>query len=251
MRLLPLTGAVNFRDIGGYATGDGRQTRWGRVFRSDTLHELTVDDLERLRRLGLRTVVDLRTPTELERDGRGRLVDEPVRHINLSVLPEESGESMAAPAPVGDDMAARYLWYLEVGGDRLAAALRLVADPAEHPLVFHCMAGKDRTGVLSALVLDCLGVVRPDIVDDYSQTAARLDLIIERLRRHPVHGPNMAAQPSARVLADASTIERFLDGIDERYGGAAGWARSAGVSEETLDALRRGLLIAPTGPSLT
>jgi protein tyrosine/serine phosphatase len=240
--LLPLTGAFNFRDLGGYPTADGRQTRWGRVFRSDTLHELTAEDLVVLRNLGLRTVVDLRTPTELDRDGRGRLVDEPVRHVSLSVLPEESGESRAAPPPIGGDMADRYLWYLEVGGDRLAAALRLVAAPDEHPLVFHCMAGKDRTGVLSALVLGCLGVARSAIVDDYVQTGTRLHLILDRLRRHPVYGRTMPAEPSTAVTVDGTTIERFLDRVDERYGGAAGWARSAGVRPETLDALRRCLL---------
>jgi protein tyrosine/serine phosphatase len=241
-RLLPLTGAFNFRDLGGYPTAEGRSTRWGRVFRSDTLHELTAGDLVLLRDLGLRTVVDLRTPTELDRDGRGRLAHEPVRHINLSVLPEESGESQAAPPPIGGDMSARYLWYLEVGGEQLAAALRLVATDEEHPLVFHCMAGKDRTGVLSALVLDCLGVVRSAIVADYVQTGARLHLIVERLRQHPVYGQNMPAAPTAPITVDGSTIERFLDGVDIRYGGATEWARAAGVSSDTLDALRRCLL---------
>ncbi len=248
-RLLPLTGAFNFRDLGGYPTEDGRQTRWGRVFRSDTLHELTAEDLDLLRRVGLRTVVDLRTPTELENDGRGRLADEPVRHIHLSVLPDtsgrEPGESRAAPPPVEGGMAARYLWYLEVGGDRLAAALRLVAAPEHHPLVFHCMAGKDRTGVLSALVLGCLGVPRDVIVDDYVQTAPRLDLIVERLRAHPVHGPYMRTDPPPRVTVEGEVMEGFLDGLDARYGGAAGWARSAGVNDETLDALRRSLLQRP------
>ena len=76
-RLLPLVGAFNFRDLGGYATVDGRHTRWGRVYRSDTLTALSSEDLEILRELGLRTVVDLRTKNETERDGRGLLEAEP------------------------------------------------------------------------------------------------------------------------------------------------------------------------------
>jgi protein-tyrosine phosphatase len=192
-----------------------------------------------LRDLGLRTVVDLRTGTELERHGRGLLIDEPVRHVHLSVLPVESGESVAAPPPVGNDLAERYLWYLEVGTPSLVAAVRLLADPAALPLVFHCAAGKDRTGVLSALVLSCLGVGRDVIVDDYVQTAAGLELILERLRG-PASGYDLQGDP--RVTIEAATMERFLDGLERRYGDATGWARSAGVDDATLDALRTTLL---------
>ena len=193
-----------------------------------------------LRDLGLRTVVDLRTGTELERHGRGLLIDEPVSHVHLSVLPIESGESLAAPPPAGTDMADRYLWYLEVGSPALAAALRLLADPESQPLVFHCAAGKDRTGVLSALALSCLGVGRDDIVEDYVETGVHLDLILERLRGGTLNTEERQADP--RVTIEAATMERFLDGVDERYGGAAGWALSAGIEAETLDALRRSLL---------
>jgi protein tyrosine/serine phosphatase len=192
--------------------------------------------------MGLTSVVDLRTSTEVERDGRGRLMDEPVHYINLSVLPEEGGESQAAPAPEGDDIGERYLWYLEAGGASLATALQLVADGDGHPLVFHCTAGKDRTGVLSALVLSCLRVVPSAIVDDYVQTASRLDLIVERLRRHPVYGKNIAEVPQARFRVEAIAMERFLAGVGERYGGAAQWALTNGVPAEALDGLSRCLL---------
>ena len=113
-RLLPLVGAFNFRDLGGYPTADGRRTRWGRVFRSDTLGELTEVDLTLLRDLGLATVVDLRTAAEVERDGRVGLGDDALTYVHLSVLPEEGGESVAAPSG-DDDMAERYLWYLDAG----------------------------------------------------------------------------------------------------------------------------------------
>ena len=250
-RWLPLAGAYNFRDLGGYPTGDGRWTRWGRVFRSDTLQELTEADLSLLRDMGLATVVDLRTSTEVERDGRGKLRDEPVHYINLSVLPEEGGESQAAPAPEGDDIGERYLWYLEAGGASLATALTMVADGEGHPLVFHCTAGKDRTGVLSALVLGCLGVLPGAIVDDYVHTASRLDLIVERLRRHPVYGKDIDDVPQARFRVEAIAMERFLAGVDERYGGPARWALAAGVPASALDDLRMWLLEEdePPGPA--
>src|ERR1700678_4035071 len=106
-RLLPLVGAYNFRDLGRYPTIDGRVTLWGKLFRSDTLHELTPADLEVLRRIGLVSVIDLRTSAEVERTGRGLLAEEPIRYLHASVLQEEGSEAYAAPA--GDDPSERYL----------------------------------------------------------------------------------------------------------------------------------------------
>jgi len=184
-RLLPLIGAYNFRDLGGYPTVDGRFTRWGRLYRSDTLHELTGDDLELLRGIGLTSVIDLRTKGEVERSGRGVLGSEPIRYLNVSILPEEGGENQAAPATRIDAVSGRYLSYLEVGKSAFVESFAVMADPDNYPLVFHCQAGKDRTGVLAALLLSCLGVGRPAIVDDYVLTATRMDLILARLRRDP------------------------------------------------------------------
>ena len=229
-RLLPLVGASNFRDLGGYPTTDGGMTRWGQLFRSDTLHELTEADLEVLREVGLASVIDLRTATELGRSGRGLLGEETVAYLHASVLQEEGGESVAIPAPSDDDPAERYLWYLEVGRGALRDALGMVADPRNRPLVFHCAAGKDRTGVLAALILDILGVEHSVIVDDYAITATRMELILDRLRRDPVWGRSVAEIPPGRVHAEATTMARFLDLLYERHGGAHAWALTAGVA---------------------
>ena len=90
-RLIPLDGAFNFRDLGGYPAAGGRITRWGTLFRSDTLHELSSSDVDTLRSLGLTTVIDLRTPRELERTGRGPLEPEPVGYRHLSVIRDGAG----------------------------------------------------------------------------------------------------------------------------------------------------------------
>ncbi len=233
-RILPLAGASNFRDLGGYPTTDGGITRWGQLFRSDTLHELTEADVELLRAVGLASVIDLRTATELERSGRGLLGKEGMAYLHASVLREEGGESVAVPAPSDDDQAERYLWYLDVGRRALADALTMVADPGNRPLVFHCAAGKDRTGVLAALILDILGVEHSVIVDDYVITATRLELILDRLRRDPVWGTSVAEIPPGRVLAEGTTMARFLDLLHERHGGARAWALGAGVPARSL-----------------
>jgi len=244
LRLVPLEGSFNFRDLGGYPGRDGRPTRWGRLFRSDALHELTPADVALLGELGLRTVIDLRTERELHRSGRGPLEPEPVDFHHLAVVQEgvrgtvtADTESVAAPAPPGDDLAERYLWYLEVGRASLVQALGLLADAGRYPLVFHCAAGKDRTGVLAALVLELAGVDREVIVADYVLTAERLAFIMDRWRADPEFAERMARIPASRFSVEAATMEGFLDGLAERHGGARAWALGAGVPEATLDRL--------------
>jgi protein-tyrosine phosphatase len=244
-RLLPLVGAYNFRDLGGYPTRDGQLTRWGRLFRSDTLHELTQADLKVLRGIGLETVIDLRTGSEVERTGRGRLEHEPVRYFHLSVIEEDGGESRGIPAPTDGDVSSRYLWYLDIGRNALVEALSLIGDPASFPLVFHCAAGKDRTGVLAALTLDIVGVTRDVIVEDYVLTATRMELIVTRLLRVAGDKRSIEDLPASDLAVEAHTMEKFLNGLDEQHGGAREWALSAGVPSESLDAMSE-LLLGPT-----
>jgi protein-tyrosine phosphatase len=248
-RLVPLDGAFNFRDLGGYRGAGGSLTRWGLLFRSDTLHELTPSDVDRLRSMGLATVIDLRTPGELERTGRGLLGPEPIGYRHLSVIGEGPGgdavgEAMAGPSV--DDLTARYLWYLEVGAAALAEALTLLGEAANYPLVFHCAAGKDRTGVLAALVLDLLGVEPEVIVADYVITADRMELILGRYRSDPAFESRMATVPASRFGVEATTMERFLDVLHQRFGGAEGWATASGVPPASV-ARMRAVLLEPAG----
>jgi hypothetical protein len=241
-RLVALAGACNFRDLGGYLAASGQITRWGRLFRSDALHELTAADMDILQRLGLSGVIDLRTAAELDRTGPAPMAAGSFRYLHVSVLPEEGGESAAAPVGPEDDLAERYLWYLDVGRGALVAALQMIAEPTSHPLVFHCTAGKDRTGVLAALVLDLVGVDRSSVVDDYALTATRMPCIVARLRRDPLVGERVDQIPASRLSVGPDTMERFLDGLHHRHGGARGWALDSGVSSAELDRLSSSFL---------
>ena len=245
-RLVPLQGSFNFRDLGGYPGRGGRLTRWGRLYRADALHELTAADVAHLRHLGLRTIVDLRTERELARSGRGPLEPEGVAFHHLAVVQEgvrgdgtsdraAVGEAVAAPAPAGDDLAERYLWYLDVGRASLVEALTILGGEEHYPLVFHCAAGKDRTGVLAALILSILGVGRDVIVADYVITAERLRFIMERWLADPEFAERMAKVPATRFSVEALTMEGFLDQLQIRYGGAREWALDAGIPAEVLD----------------
>jgi protein-tyrosine phosphatase len=238
-RHIPLQGAHNFRDLGGYRAGD-LEVRWGRLYRSDALHRLTVDDVTTLRGLGLRWIVDLRPPGEAASTGRGRMAAEPVGYLELSASRDD--ERRPDTRAGGDELVERYLSYLDTGGTAFAGALHHMADADHYPMVFHCFFGKDRSGVLAALVLGCLGVDRQAIVDDYALSDIAMGSLLASLAIDPVYRDTIARTPPSRLAASATTMDRFLQRIQERYGGAAGWARQAGIPSGEIETLRRLLL---------
>jgi protein-tyrosine phosphatase len=239
--MLSLVGSYNFRDLGGYRTADGRATQWGQLFRSDTLSELTGADLQLLRDLGLTTVIDLRTSVEVQRTG-SRLTDAAsVRYLHASML--ESGSDTSSPI-MQESLPERYLWFLDVGRRALVDALTVIGDESSRPLVFHGTAGKDRTGVLAALVLDILGVERKFIVEDFTFTARRMELILARIRRNSDDAKWIDEIPEFLLRAEAATMEAFLNLLDEHHGGARRWALAAGVAEESLSGMSS-LLVDP------
>lgn len=162
--LVSLEGCVNFRDLGGWRTADGRRVRSGRLFRSDALHRVTPGDLARLRgELDVRTLIDLRSSHEVAKEGRGPLCEGPVAYHHLPFF-DTPERDPARQLPEGG-LAAIYLAMLRFARAPISRALEtLAASPGA--AVFHCAAGKDRTGVLSAVVLGSLGVLDEDIVED-------------------------------------------------------------------------------------
>ncbi len=242
-RVIPFEGVLNFRDLGGYPTADGRVTRWGRLYRSDVLHDLTPSDIEAFRGLGIAAIVDLRNPAELLRTGRGLMGNEATRFVNVSVLSMTAVEEREDTSLLGDDyLWQRYLHYLDVGGDAFVQAVHEMAKSENYPLVFNCFFGKDRTGVLAALVLRSIGVERQSVIDDYAITAERVSLILDKLRRDPVHRDAIEQSDPLLFEAKPTTMARFLDELELRHGGARSWLLDAGVAREELDALSNELL---------
>ncbi|MFJ8695496.1 tyrosine-protein phosphatase [Streptomyces roseolilacinus] len=234
----------NFRDLGGYATGDGSTVRWGRLYRSDSLGKLGRpgggDDWDRFLALGVRTVVDLRYPWEIER--RGRVPEHPsFAYHNLSVEHRPYDQASLAPdVEVGPYLAERYLEVAEDGVEELRRALELVAADDSGPLVFHCASGKDRTGLLAALVLGLLGVDEDTVVADFALT----ELATERLVADWLaNDPGRALVWPHFGRAPGEVMRRFLDGIGDRYGSLTGYATERlGVDDALVGALRRTLL---------
>jgi len=235
-RWVDLDGAFNFRDVGGYAIRPGVRVRWGSLYRSDALHHLSAGDVEVLAGLGVDLVIDLRAPDEIAAVGRGALADGPFGYLNAPVIPSISGEALGAPP--GNEIGERYFWYLEVGRQAVVDAIEAVAEPGRGAVVFHCAAGKDRTGVLSALVLAMLDVGHDDIVADYMLTNRAMPAILDRLAADPIHGASVAQVPVDRRSVRPEAMRGFLQLLDDKHGGARSWAHSAGVGPACIDALR-------------
>jgi protein-tyrosine phosphatase len=241
-RFMSFEGVLNFRDLGGYECEDGRHTRWGRLFRSDAMHDLTEDDLVVFRGLGIETVVDLRSVSEVERTGRGLLALETSKFINVPVLSNYEINEPRETEFDEDYLSRRYLQYLDVGAPAFVRVIEEMTIPDNYPLVFNCFLGKDRTGVLAALVLSFLGVERSTVVEDYALTHARVAFIVEKLRRDPVHRDTIDQTNPVLLSAREATMTNFLAEVDERFGGPTAWARGAGVSDESIERLRDLLL---------
>jgi protein tyrosine/serine phosphatase len=236
-RLL-LAGAVNFRDLGGYETSDGRRTRFGRIFRSNSLQELTEADLKVIReRLRLMTVLDLRSPQEIRHDGVGPLEHESLRYVNLPMLQEKRNYQ---PGLIETGLVDRYFSYLHLAQKNIVRALETIAEA--QPIVFHCAAGKDRTGVLTALLLGCLGVEPETVISDYAVAQQTREEIVEFLGRRPSYGERLDRLSPRALDSDPSTMRQFLRLLNDSYGGARNWAVVAGVSETTLGQLEATLL---------
>jgi len=231
-------GCLNVRDLGGHPTGDGGETRFGSVVRADSVGQLSPAGWEALVAYGIRTVVDLRGDHERDEDPPGELpVD--VLHVPFMEASEAEWEEIAEQLekldelPVADGTRQAYLIFLERFKQNVGTAVRAVAEAPEGGVVVHCVGGKDRTGLLTALLLHVGGVAMEEIAADYA-------LSEERLR--PRHDAWLEA---AETEAERRRLERItqtppevITGVfgelDRRYGSIDAYLRSAGVSDEEI-----------------
>ncbi|HEY8452045.1 MAG: tyrosine-protein phosphatase [Micromonosporaceae bacterium] len=237
-RRIPFERVFNFRDVGGYRGADGRTVRWRRLFRSDALSGLTEADRERFLALGIRTVVDLRRPYEIAAAGRVpdwdglvyRHLDPP--HPEWVSNPYRDGMSLTRY------LADRYHELIEHGARRLVEAIGVIADESAAPTVVHCVAGKDRTGVVCALTLSLLGVSDADIDADYALSTAGSQRYVDWARANGRSDVVMKAW----WRSPPGTMALFLSELRQRYGSVERPLRDAGLSRGDIAALRRHLL---------
>jgi protein-tyrosine phosphatase len=239
-RNLDWDGLLNARDLGGHPTEDGSGTRWGSIVRTDSVRRLTDAGWQALVDYGVRTIVDLRSDEELAEDPPA---EKPVGVVHVSFFdsrPEVFEEVEKASAAAGDHAAATravYLIFLEHFRPNVAAAIRSVATAPEGGVVVHCHSGKDRTGLVSALLLRLAGVPIEEIATDYS-------LSEERLRtRHEEWFAQAADEAELERLhriskTPASSMVQVLEELERRYGSIAGYLKAGGATDEELDQAR-------------
>lgn len=249
-RLLPLKGGRNIRDLGGYAAQDGRQVRWGLIFRAGSLVGLTEADWAYLCQGGLRTICDLRTTRERARepfawaDAAGLSYWARDHEASFAELSERirTGYPDGEEARTGMKAGYRELPYEQAPAYRqLFGHLRA----GEVPLLFNCAAGKDRTGVAAALVLTALGVPRATVVEDYLLTEQVLRAqMTDKISRPGGHLARQAPEVIAAIgAADSAYIESALDGLAERHGSVLGYLEEVlEISAADVELIRDRLL---------
>jgi protein-tyrosine phosphatase len=250
-RRVPFDGPVNFRDMGGYETADNRRVKWGVVYRADSLSTLSDKDLDLFVRLGIRGVYDFRAPAEVAKSPDRLPVGNTVAYHHLPVVSSDFDTVAAVERLKKKDTS----WLTEtfmVDGyrrniDRYARTWGAVIDDLAHadrrPLVFHCTAGKDRTGICAALILLVLGVSEEVVAFDHALSNQYFASTVERINGYIRSLGVDPGKIAPYLTAPRDAIEFVFGYIRERWGTAANYLKTeAGVSQATLDALGRDLL---------
>ena len=242
-RHYPFEGCFNFRDIGGYPNQDGKRVKKGLYFRAGRQDRMSDKDLSQLSDLKISTQIDLRKPDEVLDQGKGPLEAMGTKYINIAVIPEGGSDQLSRL--VGDTgiSGKRYLGYLEFGPTSWLRLFGILANEGNLPVVLHCTAGKDRTGVSTAFLLSVLGVSREVIEADYLLTnldTERQADFIESTVGYP------EGYDRERMMAVAGVPETamkdFLDGVESKWGTVVEYLEKIGVTQEQMETIRTNFL---------
>ncbi|MBK7724563.1 MAG: tyrosine-protein phosphatase [Dehalococcoidia bacterium] len=249
-RHLSLEGCTNFRDLGGYRTADGRTTRWRTLFRSGDPSLMTTEDMERVRALGISTVLDFRSGSSI-RLLVGTLSREARSYWPLAFEPEWVDQDLLARWP---EASLSYMRHPSARA-QLKAGIDALAGESSLPAVFHCSQGKDRTGMFAAIVLGVLGVLESDIAADFALSARYYDPenfrdLLAAVAAQGGEGAELAKR-GARIMAmqaagdppGAEAMLTLLEGVRAEYGSVRDYALGIGVAEGCLATLEEALLV--------
>jgi protein-tyrosine phosphatase len=242
IRRLPFAGALNFRDIGGYSANGAGQTRWGAVYRSDSLHFLTTEDLAAFDALNIKTIYDLRRLTERAEFPGPR----ETFHIEVGNRPFDPDQTALLKTHRDGQqwLLGDYLAMMAKAAPTFGDLFGRLADRARLPVVIHCMSGKDRTGLAIAMLLTALGVSRETVLDDYELSnsfrgAEQMPDVVELFVQSGI------ARDAAEGLLSAPrwAMATALDELEETYAGIDNYLLGpAGMSSVALDELRSALV---------
>jgi len=244
-RLISLEAVHNFRDLGGYPTSSGKTTRWRTLFRADGLYRLTKGDAQTVVDLGVQTVIDLRTTNELQTRGTFPVNEFPVNFHHLPIIDVTWNDG---DTPEIEDVVEFLVWayreMLDNAAPKFADAINLLGTQEVLPAVFHCAAGKDRTGVLAAFVLSILEVPDEIINADYGKTVDGMRRLIEWAKvNQPALADAYANMPPRFAASDPRAMAVIISDLKTRHGSVTDYLREIGVDENSISSLRESLLV--------
>lgn len=250
-RFLRLNSVANLRDIGGYRTIDGKTVRWNRVYRGAALANLSPEDSQALLDRGLKLVCDLRTEEEAA-DAPDILPDGTVEYLHLPAKQETNRLSrlrilLFERHKLHDTLVKAYTRIMiDNNAAIFAAILRRIADEKNLPLLIHCTAGKDRTGIAIALLLRLLGVSEQTVLEDYSLSNLYYDYyrkVTGRILRQLSYFGVSEEEARPLLIANPATLAAMFRHIDTKYGSVEGYLTAAvGLDDTTLARIRANLL---------
>jgi protein-tyrosine phosphatase len=239
-RRIKLDGAVNFRDLGGYAAAGGRKTRWRTIYRSDSLANLTDDDLPIVQSLAIRTLCDFRLPEERAQKPNRLPDNHGIRLVSIGFIPEGTLDMLSqiergryGPEDIRREVLIHYRKFVRDHADEYRRLFEIILAEEGLPLLMHCTSGKDRTGFAAAAILLAAGVPRDIIVEDYAMT--------NFYRRNIAHLFSNEISPEAIDMltsANPPYMESALDEIDSRFGSTSAWLASLGLDAADRARLR-------------
>ena len=229
-RRIQLTGASNVRDLGGYPTLNGKRTKMGRFIRGAGLEGLTDSDIQILLDYGVRVNLDLRTLSESERWPDRLLAIPEIAYYQVSLL---DGLDLANPP---HSLSELYIEALNYCKPYFKISFDLMTRYLDNPFLFHCSAGKDRTGMIAALLLDLVKVDSELIIADYTESVRNLGPLIEKFAQE--NDPKLRAFLSS----NRTDIEPFLKSLEAEYGGSEGYLQTIGIPKRDIEKLRESFL---------
>ncbi|MEM7093845.1 MAG: tyrosine-protein phosphatase [Actinomycetota bacterium] len=245
-RFIEFEGAFNVRDLGGLPTTDGRSVRSGRVYRADSPLFLTDADHDRVAALDVGYVLDLRSGVEAE-EGTWAVAAGMARQQFEIIDPAQNSIVNPASAPAVFDeevFARRYIKRLDEGGPAFVEAATALTRNVDDGVLFHCSAGKDRTGLLAAFVLSALGVERELIVADYGASSEPMRRKFAHHQANPDANPiDFSRVPPLMLDSPAPVMAMLLEFADERWGGIVARFQEAGFGDDDLAELRAKMLV--------
>ncbi len=243
-RSIEVRGTFNFRDFGGYTSSDGNQVRSGILFRSGSIDRIMETDAKSVQNeLSIETIMDLRHPDELQdNDTRGALADlVTVRHMFSIMNPQktllENRAELDILYGIGKS-GPRYFALLENSERLWKQIVQILIDPKSYPILAHCTAGKDRTGVIAALILDLAGVDQDTISIDYEMSSATVDQLLEYLVDAGRTPEGDVEVIKSRMLAPRKNMDDFLTLLYQKYGGAKGYIKNLGFSDTDIATIK-------------